>query len=229
MRYRQAGRVGALAAATASALALVAGPALASSGPRVSVRVEGVSRTLLAAEHLRASTVSAHRQGHPVLGDTALGALNSATHGHWRGIWDQTFGWGVIGILGETHGFHSRYFWAEFVNHRFASNGPGEQRLRAGDHLLFAALPDRDANERLLGARAPRTATIHRPFRLRVYDYDAAGRARALRGATVSYGGRHVRARGTAVTVRPGRTGRLTLRVAKRGYVRTEVTVRVHR
>lgn len=218
-----------VALATACVILTGAGTALATPTPTVSVRVEGARGTLLPVVRVHTRRGSSARDGHAVAGRSALGALNLATRGRWSGTWSTAYSeWELTGILGETHRFSSKYFWAVYVNHVQASTGAGQLRLRRGDALVFAALPDSDFNEPLIGARGPGTVRAGRAFRVTVVDYNARGRARALKGATVSCGGRSARTDAAGVAhLRVAAAGRRTIRVAKRGYVRDELRVRV--
>lgn len=200
----------------------------AGKAPKVSIRVEGLTKTLVATEQLQTKSDTITRGGHPIVGTTALGALNLATNGRWTGSWSAQYSeWSVIGILGESHPFTSKDFWAVYVNNTQATTGAGDVSLKAGEQVVFAALPDSDYNESLLGAKAPQKVTAHHAFKLALVDYNAKGKPVPLRGATLKFDGKTVKAHGPTAKITPKRAGTLTIRVSKAGYVRTEATVKV--
>jgi Domain of unknown function (DUF4430) len=202
--------------------------ALAASGPKVSVRVEGLNRTLLTAETITTKTGTVERSGHPIVGTSALGALNTAVNGKWTGSWSSSFSeWEVIGIKGESHSFSSKAFWAVYVNNVQASSGAGEVKLRAGEKIVYAALPDAKSDEELLGGNTAKTATVGKPTTLKVVAYNSKGKAVPLKGAKVSYDGKTVTAPGSSVKIKPTRSGKLTVTISKTGFVRDEATITV--
>lgn len=229
MKHKHATKAGAALVAATLAGAAVSVATAAAKTPKVSVRVEGLSRTLVPAKLIQTRSGSVKRQGHEVVGTTALGALNTVTHGRWTGTWDAEFSeWELIGILGEQHPFTSKYFWAVYLDNTLASTGAGEAQLKSGDKVVFAALPDSDYDEELLGVAAPGSIASGSRFRVRVVYYNAAGRAHALAGATVSLDGHSVTSgSGGIAHLRAGGSGTETLRVSDHGYVRTETSVRV--
>src|SRR5205807_10563438 len=75
---------------------------------------------------------------------SAAGALDEATHQHWDGKYESSFGdYEVLSILGEAHSFSSKDFWELFVNNGASSTGACGTHLHAGEELLFAAVPDK--------------------------------------------------------------------------------------
>lgn len=112
----------------------------AAGGPKVTVRVQGRNRTLLPARAVRPARGSVRRGGAPAgkcPDDSAQGALNIATHGHWRGKWYSSYDeYFITGILGDNE-TSKKYYWGLYVNGRLASKGACEVKLRAGDRLLF--------------------------------------------------------------------------------------------
>lgn len=218
----------ALVTSLAAFACLPAGAALAKA-PAVSLRVEGLNKTLIAARRVQTKSGDVTRDGHKVVGTTALGALNTATGGHWTGTWDTEYSeWELTGILGEKHLFNSKYFWAVYVDHVQASSGAGEVELKTGESLVFAALPDSDYDEDLLGASAPSTATRGQRIAVKVFYYNASGRRHALAGATVALNGHTTKTGSSGVAhLTIGTTGSKTLKISKHGYVRTESTLRV--
>jgi hypothetical protein len=112
----------------AGLLALAASPALAA--PNVTVRVEGANGTLL--ERTAVTLGSAQVLGCD--GDSAIAALDAATHGNWD---RQQF---ASTILGETHSFANSDYWAEWVDHGAGyvfGGGLCTDKLAEGDELLM--------------------------------------------------------------------------------------------
>lgn len=113
-------------------LALLLAPA-AWAGPTVTVRIVGENATLLE------RTVTLTDTPPPVSGceaNDAGNAIEVATGGNWdRDPFTET-------ILGETHDFTHRDFWAEWINRGngyVAGNGVCNDTLGAGDELLMVA------------------------------------------------------------------------------------------
>ncbi len=110
------------------------------AGPKVSITVQGKSRTLLATETVRGRTGSITRGGAPAgkcPADSAQGALNVATHGNWRGKWYSSYNeYYITGILGDTE-TSKKYYWGLYVNGKIASKGACDIKLKSGDRLLF--------------------------------------------------------------------------------------------
>jgi hypothetical protein len=90
-------------------------PAVAAGGAKVTVRVEGLSRTLLAPTTVKTHTGSITTGGTPrgaCPATSAAGALDVATHHRWGGTYNQTYrDLELTSILGETHTFTSPYYW----------------------------------------------------------------------------------------------------------------------
>ncbi len=93
MHKTQVVKVGAAALGTAMALAMAqiataAAPRAASAAPKVTVTVIGKSKTLLATEAVQTEPGWITRGGAPTgkcSAESAQGALNTATHGDWKG------------------------------------------------------------------------------------------------------------------------------------------------
>jgi hypothetical protein len=216
-------------------LAVVLTPtaALAASAPAVTVRVEGVKRTLLAPTVVHSGNGWITKGGTPkgsCSTATAAGALDAATRHNWTGSWDTSFGALLLtGIFGETHSLKSKDYWSVWVDGKYAQSGICGLKLHRGEQLLFAAVPDsyKTTNGPLV-VIAPATATTARPFTVTVDYTTAAGKLKPLAQARLSGGGV------TATTNRQGkativahRAGTLTLNAAKTGYIRAEARVRV--
>jgi len=150
MKHSRTLALGVLAAASLSVSALAlplaaqASPGAAvakSSGTPANIRVEGISKTLLAETTVLTRAASIDPDGKPAdtcEGDTAAVALQDATHGHWTaGSYFSGLGYSVAGILGESYPFTSSYYWSFWVNGKVASAGICGTALHRGEKLLF--------------------------------------------------------------------------------------------
>jgi hypothetical protein len=211
------------------ALALGAAPALA-AGTTVTVRVEGLKRTLLAPTIVHTHAGSITKGGAPggrCPATSAAGALDVATHHHWAGKW---FSFGdilVSTILGEKAS-GSNYYWGFWVNNRYASLGVCETKLHKGDQLLFA-VDSFKHHEHPIGVRAPRKALAGREFNVKLVSFSDAGKATPLAGATLMVGHDHFRSnRRGIVKLVVRHAGTYSLGGEKAGYIRAApVRVRV--
>jgi hypothetical protein len=220
-------------AAVAAMTAFVAVPvASASAAPKVSVRVEGRTTTLLAATTVQTKPGSITRGGAPAgscPATSAQGALADATKGNWKGTWYSSYDeYYVTGILGlnETS---SKYYWALYVNNAYASAGACDVKLKPGASLLFAVVPAKGKTEEVIGLEAPATATAGQAVTATVVYYDAKGKAHALAGATVQAGGKTLtsNAAGEVGPLSFDTAGAQTLLVSKPHYIRDEATIDV--
>jgi Domain of unknown function (DUF4430) len=208
--------------------ALLAGPALAKS-PKVSVRVEGKTRTLLAAKAVKTpSSGSITKGGAPKgscpAGGTAAGALNVATKGRWNGTDSQSFGIEVTNILGETDKYAAGHWWEFFVNDRSASLGICAQKVKPGDQLVFAAVPSKGATEYPIVLNAPGKATVGKAFQVKAFYYPGKGsKTKPLAGVKLSGVKATTNAKGVA-TVTPAKAGRLSIVGSKRNEIRSAAT-----
>jgi Domain of unknown function (DUF4430) len=207
--------------------ALVLTPAVAlAAAPTVSVRIEGASRTLLPATNVRGHTGSITKGGAPAgacPATTAAGALDVATHHKWNGSYG-TYGLSVTSILGESHPFTSSEYWSIFVNGRYASAGICGLKLRSGEQILFAAVPDK-GTEYPIVLSAPAHATTGHGFTVKATYFGAKGGAKPLAGVAVKGAGT-TNAKGIT-TVTATKKGKLSLIASRAGYIRDEVTVAV--
>jgi hypothetical protein len=230
----------ALFGATVSLSLVPVGAALA-AGTTVSVRVEGLKKTLLfpTVIHTHAGWIT--RFGAPT-GDcpatSGQGALDVATHHRWAGKWTTQFGpeYEITSIFGESHPFSSKYFWEIFVNNVAASAGACEINLHRGEQLLFAAVPQTGAAYPLKLSVLTRPVA-GRPFKVKVAYYGPNGKAKPLAGATVTAGGvsaqpvphsaikARTNAHGIASLTEP-RLGLMILQAAGRGYIRSAPVIR---
>jgi hypothetical protein len=107
----------------------------------VSVRVEGISSTLLPEVQVRMNGTPIDKDGKPAdvcEGETAAVALQEATHGSWTaGTFSSGLGYPVIGIKGESYPFTSDYYWSFWLNDKPATTGICGATLHKGDRLVF--------------------------------------------------------------------------------------------
>ena len=216
------------AAITAATAAMSAGPALAGTLPKVHVRIEGRSKTLLLNKAVRPNGKRVRRDGHTCRGNTLLDPFNVATKGRWSGTWYSGLGWDINRALGETESYtKTGHYYDLFVNNVSASEGLCSLTIHRGEHILLAAVPD-TGTEFPTGITAPATATKGKALTMHVVLYNAKGRPHSLKGATVTGGG--VKAttnnKGSA-TIVPAHTGRLVLTASAKGEIRSESVVQV--
>jgi Domain of unknown function (DUF4430) len=225
MKFKQ------ILALSGAAVLLVAAPVTSASGAgtRVSVRVEGKNRTLLADKVVQTRSGSITKGGAPsgaCLASSGQGALDVATHGRWSGKFSTSLGsYFVTKILGETEN-GPKYYWSIYVNNRPAATGGCGIKLHPGDHLLFAATV---YPEYPIAIQAPRTAKVGKQFNVKVVGFNAKGKSKPLAGAHVTGAGQGVvtNSRGIAHVV-VSKAGTLKLGASDSGYVRAaQVRVRV--
>jgi hypothetical protein len=211
------------------ALALTPAAALAAKGAgggtTVTVRVEGLNRTLLAPTQVTAPKTGSITKGGTPKGKcsarTAAGALDVATHHRWNGKWTTSFGLELIGIFGEQHPFTSKDFWSIWVDDKFAPAGLCGLKLHRGEQLLFAAVSD-TFNGFPLVLSAPGTATTGHAFRVTVTYFGKANKKTPLAHARVTGRGISVRTNGHGVaTIDPHTAGTLVLKASAPGYIRS--------
>lgn len=213
------------------ALTLTSAAVASAAGTTVTVRVEGLTRTLLApvAVHTHSGTITTGGTPAGACPSTsAAGALDLATHHRFNGTYG-SFGLSVTQILGETHPFTPpSYYWSVWVDNRYAPAGVCALKLHRGEQLLFAAVPDK-GSEYPIVITAPGRATAGQPFKLHVFYYSAKGAAKPLAGAAVRGAGPKAVTNGHGVlSITAQHTGRLTFGASEHGYIRAApVTVRV--
>jgi len=203
---------------------LPAAPAFAARGPAVTVRVEGLSKTLELPTLVRPGSGSITRYGAPkgsCPAKSAVGALDAATHHRWKGTWTKSFGdYEITSVLGETHSFTSKNFWEVFVNNVAALSGACQIKLHAGEQLLFAAVPV-SRIEYPLGLSAAHNVVGGKSFRVKVARFNGAGKAKPLAGARVTGPGiSAITNKQGIATVTAHQHGTLVLHAAHKGYVR---------
>lgn len=226
----------ACAAALTAALvatAIAAGvPPKVTGSPKVTIRIEGSTRTLLATTTVRVpSRGSIVKDGAPkgkCPAASAAGVLNVASKGRWSGSWSSKYDdYLITKILGDTESGSTSY-WEILLDNVAASTGACEIKLHTGNRLVFAAVP-LSGKGYPLATNVPTRTTAGRPFRVTIVYYNAKGARRPIAGATVTIGRlkRKTDARGVA-TFTVTHAGKITIRASKAGYVRAaSVTVTV--
>ncbi|HTU27747.1 MAG TPA: hypothetical protein VMF07_00070 [Solirubrobacteraceae bacterium] len=163
----------------AAGLALASNALAAGSGPAVTVRVEGATKTLLPASTVSAPTTGSITKGHTPAGtcpaDSAAGALNLATHGRWNGSYYKGLGIDVSTILGTTLSYSKGSYWGFYVNDRLAPKGICDTKIVKGESLLFAPVPAKGKAPKPIVVTGPKTVTAGTPFNLHAFVYTGKG------------------------------------------------------
>jgi hypothetical protein len=198
----------------------------------VSVRVEGVKRTLLPTTAAHAESGSVTKAGTPAgicPGSSGAGYFDSATHHHWDGTYSSGLGVEVTTVLGETHTFSAKgFYWGIWVDNRFATSGLCDLKLKAGDQLLLAPAPGSGTTYPII-LTAPTHAKMGTPFAVKAaYFKTSHGAAKTLARVKITDAGSLTNGRGVA-TVTAAKAGKLTLVASLKGYIRAEATVTVAR
>lgn len=227
--------ISAAAAAAVGALALAMGwtALAAASRSKAMIRIEGAKRTLLASTSVRVPASGwLTKYGAPkgqCPADSAAGALNIATHGHWRGSWSRKYhDYLITKILGDTES-GARAYWEILINNVAASTGACAIKLHTGERLLFAAMALTGTGYPLV-IKAPGSASAGAPLRVAIDYINGHGVAVRLAGATVvTSGGATTKTNRKGIaTLKPRHRGELRLRAHKTGYIRAAVrTVKV--
>jgi hypothetical protein len=210
-----------------ASLTLAVAPGAALARQKVSVRIEGATHTLQAARTVQPPSGFITKFGAPAgacPADSALGALNVATHGRWKGTFYTSFNdFLITSILGEKPNVKTGY-WGIWVDNRYATTGACEIKLKRGDRLLFA-VDSAKTHEHPLGIIAPASATTGKPFTLKVVSYSDKGKATPLVGAHVRRGSSNfVSGNRGRVTITARAAGKLTYTATDKGYIRSAAT-----
>ena len=135
--------VAALGASLALVTAQVAAagvPRASAAAPKVTITIQGRTRTLLAAKTVQPKSGWITRGGAPTgkcPADSAQGALNVATHGDWKGKWYASYHeYLITGILGDNE-TGKKYYWGLYVNGKSSSKGACDVKLRTGEKVVF--------------------------------------------------------------------------------------------
>jgi len=130
----------ALALAGAQVATAATAKASATAGPKVTITIQGKTKTLLATKTVQGKSGWITRGGAPsgkCSADSVQGALNAATHGNWKGSWYSSYKeYYITAILGDTE-TSKKYYWGLYVNGKLASKGACDIPLKSGDKLLF--------------------------------------------------------------------------------------------
>ena len=201
----------------------IASSALAAS-TKVSVRIEGLKRTLLPATVVSLKSGSITKDGTPTglcPSTSAAGALDVSTKHRWGGTFDAKYQQlELTSILGESYPFtQDNYYWGIWVNDRYATTGMCDISLHSGERVLFAVDSDK-THEHPLGVSAPRTAPRGKTFKFKVVAYSAAGTPSPLSGASIKGASGKTNKQGV-LTITDKHTGRLTLSASAKGYIRS--------
>jgi hypothetical protein len=208
------------------ALALTPAVALAAGPTTVSVRVEGLSRTLLPATGVKTHTGSITKGGTPTgtcPATSAAGALDRATGHSWNGSYSSGLGINITTILGETHKYSPNgYYWSIWVDNRYATAGICDLKLHRGEQVLFAPYPAKGTTAPIV-ISAPGHATAGHAFKAKAFYYNAKGVAKPLSGVSVKGAAGTTNKRGI-VMVTPPRAEKLKLSASRKGYIRSATT-----
>jgi hypothetical protein len=220
--------------------------ALAAGTPAtVSVRVEGLTQTKLASTIVTTTTTPVVKDGveaDSCSGTSALGALQLASAGNWGGQWEASLNqYSIFSIEGENHEFEegaaANYYWAFWIDNKYAQLGACETELQPGDQVLFfpscygSACPKPEPTP--LGIEAPATANSGETITVTVKQYKEDGSSAPAVGAQVGGGGAGAttdsQGHATLKLVGDG-TYTLTATAAAEGppAIRAEATVCVH-
>jgi hypothetical protein len=223
----------AVGGATVALLAALSGVAGASSGPAVTVRIEGLNKTLLPATVVHAGSGSITKGGTPSGAcptQSGAGALDAATHHKWNGSWDAKYSaLSLTSIFSETYTLSSKKdYWSVWVNNGYASTGICGVTLKAGEQLLFAAVPD-TPTEYPLGLSEQGSVTVGHSFKVKTVWFNGGGKAKPLGGVKVSgHGVSAVSNSHGIATIIPTHSGKLVLHATKHAYIRAAaLSVRV--
>ncbi len=205
--------------------------------PDVTVRVEGLSKTLLAPTTvtLRRGAVTKGVASESCSALSALGALDDATHGGWGGSWSKSYKqYFLTAILGQSYASTASYYWAFWLDNKPAPVGACEVDPAKGSSILF--FPEYDGKSKtihapnVLGISAPAGTLVGKPVTLLVTSYaNANGKPTPAVGATVTAGSERTTAKaGGKATVTLSKPGKVEIRVTAAGSLRDETTLCVH-
>jgi hypothetical protein len=249
MKHSRTLAVGA-SAAVALSLAVLSPAALAASGRHkggkgtpASIRVEGISKTLLAETTLLVKAASIDKDSkHDVCGGvTAAAALQDATKGNWTaGPFSAGLGYPVVGIFGESYPFTSSYYWSFWIDDKPGTVGICGATLHAKEKLLFfpqcsqesaSACPQGMFDPPVLLLKAASHVKVGHPLNLSVFSLaNFTGKSTPAAGAKVSGGGHSTTtsAAGKA-KLKFAKPGTYTVVATATESVRDELTVKVTR
>jgi hypothetical protein len=242
LRVRAAAGAGlvALVLAGIAANASAAG-STAPTGPvsGVTVRVEGLTKTLLAPTTVTLQSGTVSKDG--VAADScdalsALGALQDATNGNWAGTWSGSYkSYFITSILGTNYPETSDYYWAFWLDNKPAASGACGVDPVKGSSVLF--FPEYDGKSKsivapnVLGISAPASVLVGKPFTVVVTSYaNTNGKATPAIGALVSAGSASATAgSGGKASLTLSKTGNVEIKVTAAHSLRDEATVCIHK
>ncbi len=226
--------------ATALCLAAFAGAAVPASGAlgastkggtTVTVRVEGLKRTLLKTTVVTVPTKGSITKGGTPKGrcpeSSAAGALDVATKHKWYGKYSASqndiF---ITKILGEAQS-GTTAFWDVYLNNVSTTTGACAVKLHKGAQLLFAAIPAKGFTYPLT-LKASAKDKVGKAFTVTVLGYSPKGKTSPLAGASVKAGSLKTTSNSKGVVqIKPTKTGKLVITASKTGFVRSELTVTI--
>jgi hypothetical protein len=191
-------------------LALGGPVASAAAGPTVTVRVEGERATLLPPTTVKLGDTPVVLKDATCPSNSAAAALDLATGGNWdRSQFTST-------IMGESHTFAARDYWAEWVSSRFGG-GLCTDLLNEGDELLMLAdVSDATFNPTVFPlalSSVPVTVAPGTPFTVTVTQYRTTGTP----GTSTAQPAANVTVSNGQVTATTDADGRATLSVPATG------------
>lgn len=250
MKHSRLIAVGVFAAALTPAVAVPlpgqasAGRAAKSSGIPVTVRVEGISSTLLGETTLATRPTTIDKDGKPAdtcEGDTAAVALQDATKGAWTaGPFSSGLGYPVIAIKGASYPFTSSYYWSFWIDNKPATTGICGATLTKGEHLLFfpqcssesaSSCPPGTFDPPVLDLRGPKRARVGKTITMTVSSLDnLTGKPSPGASVKLTAAG-HTVATGASgkAKIRFAKPGRYRIVTSEPGSIRDELTVKVSR
>ena len=213
----------ALCGAVVALLIAPASVALATGDASVTVRVEGLTHTLLAPTVVRTHSGSITKGGASrgkCPATSAQGALDVATRQDWSGKWYVSYDeYLITSILGEGYRSNSPDYWSVWINDRFAQVGACEIKLHNRDQVLFAVEGAKTAFP--LGLSGSSSAHAGQSFTVKVVWFNTAGKSEPLSRVQVTGGGLSATTNGRGIaTLTPRVAGTLVLDAAHSGYIR---------
>lgn len=216
-------------------LLLLASAAQAAGPATVTVRVEGLTETLVPPAVVTTTTEPVVKDGipgHSCPGTSALGALQLATGGNWSGPWEENFKeYEIFSIEGESHPFFSGFFWDVVINNAQSERGACGVEMETGSELLLYPCSE-VATEcpSPLGVTASQTSVnVEEPVKFSVKRYSRSGEGSPISGATVAGGGVSAKTESEGkASLSFSTPGLYTVHVTAPELIRTETAVCVH-
>lgn len=221
-------------AAQSQASAVPKGPT-----PNITVRVEGLTKTLLTPTAVTLTSGSVTKDGKAAdscSGLSALGALQDATKGAWAGGWSKSYRqYFISAIEGQAYSSSASYYWSVWVNDKPAQLGACSLYPTAGSSILF--FPDYDGKSKstvpanVLGISAPAEVLVGKPFKVLVTSYaNATGKPSPQAAASVSAAGAHATTTSSGqATLTVASAGIVELHASAPNAVRDETAICVHK